>query len=956
MPADSDLKPEVAATGLLITLRDPATKPADAAKAVADAAPLLGKITPALRAMLCEAAEALALSSQPALLDATIQLTAKSRDLDPVDKPMQERLARLLAARLVQRAAQSTAPTPKELPQLLQDFEQIENAGLNNSTVDAFRAECLLAQNSPNRQELTSLIERAKPVDPYTQYVQARVLRTAAKPEWTKIASLLMTAYTDPAKPDAILAPTYRRADAAKLLVEAAMSKRKTSAVTAATVLANPFSDEKAAAEVFQWLRVARGISEGINLDLKRNRLDLRINWTLSAVWKPKPAEFADGEIARLAKMTNSELGADAFPILYVAYRTHGQEPGEQMASVQAAQRMVELFQKQFPVADPQAAKLYTDLIQPALALADGLAAGKSAPPELDQFYAAVAEFISHYQRVPKWPFADKQTEIEKLTSTAIKLNPKVAKYYTTRGIARISLTPPNVDGALSDADAASKLDPNLPAAYALQGHALIYRSRQQPSSDARKADLEKALTQCQAAVDKSKADDKERSMHLLYLSMAQLERANFDSDPKVKQDLLEQAVTNAQQAVDLEKAYPDYAYTALGNALEDVAWQVGQDPEKNYRAAIDAFSQAINSNPAAPTPLVSRARCEYRAIADSKLDPKVLGGTLEEDMQAAIADLEQAKQLNPNAVEPNLWLGKAEQLLNKFTEADAALGEAVKLAEEQKLPERAMFLIEWTRNAALNKDLSDADRAKTVRERAEQLKAAPSVGGASSAKQAALIIGESLLGEKPPKVADALKEYDAALTDYDKADPTKPLDPTKADGSDVSLLLARSACRLNPASEWNLTIAENLLKDTARIAQLKPGPRTVALADWYAANAKSRSAISSSPTFTPQKKKEFSDGAVDDIRNAIKLAPDDPASWEWRKLGALLMGVKIKLLPPNATPDTIKALGSEARKWIDDAIDQAGKRPDLAGTMDTLLRIQQDLDALLTNKGLPRS
>ncbi len=117
--------------------------------------------------------------------------------------------------------------------------------------------------------------------------------------------------------------------------------------------------------------------------------------------------------------------------------------------------------------------------------------------------------------------------------------------------------------------------------------------------------------------------------------------------------------------------------------------------------------------------------------------------------MQAAIADLEQAKQLNPNAIEPNLWLGKAEQLLNKFTEADAAFGEAVKLAEEQKLPERAMFLVEWTRNAALNKDLSDADRAKTVRERAEQLKAAPSVGGASSAKQAALIIRRKFAGRK---------------------------------------------------------------------------------------------------------------------------------------------------------------------------------------------------------------
>jgi hypothetical protein len=192
-------------------------------------------------------------------------------------------------------------------------------------------------------------------------------------------------------------------------------------------------------------------------------------------------------------------------------------------------------------------------------------------------------------------------------------------------------------------------------------------------------------------------------------------------------------------------------------------------------------------------------------------------------------------------------------------------------------------------------------------------------------------------------------------LVDFDKADPAKPLDPAKADGSDVSLLLARSACRLNPASEWNLTVAENLFKDTARVAQLKPDPHTQALADWYSANAKSRSVLSSSPTFTPQKKKEFSDGAIDDIRKAIALAPDDPDSWQWRTLGARLMGVKIMLLPATAPADTVKTLGTEARKWIDGAIEMAGRRPDLAANMDALTRTQQELDGVLTKKGLPR-
>ena len=152
------------------------------------------------------------------------------------------------------------------------------------------------------------------------------------------------------------------------------------------------------------------------------------------------------------------------------------------------------------------------------------------------------------------------------------------------------------------------------------------------------------------------------------------------------------------------------------------------------------------------------------------------------------------------------------------------------------------------------------------------------------------------------------------------------------------------------------MTTAESLLKDTARVAQLKPGPRMEAMADWYSANAKTRSAISSSPTFTPQKKKEFSDGAIDDIRKAIGLAPDDPGSWQWRAIGARLMGVKITLLPAATSPETIKTLGTEARKWIDDAIDQAGKRPDLAGNLEALQRMQQELDGVLTKKGVPRT
>lgn len=966
IPADdTELKSEVTATGLLIDLRDPATRPDAAGKLVADSIKLLGGLTPAMRNDLCCAAEALALGPAPATLDTVIDLTGRTRDLDPGDAA-NKRMARLLAARLQRKAAQTTPPTKEELPKLVEDCEEVEQAGVASGTVEAFHAECLLLQDSRDRQLLSTLIEKAKPVDAYTQFVEARVLRNSAQPDWAKISELLTTAYGgDPSKLLPGLDTQFRKTEAAKMLTEAALKKRVSlQPGNASAVLANPFGDAKIATEAFRLLELAARLSPEADLAASQpQQRELLINRALAAAWKTEPDEkLANSLCTTISTWSDTDLGTNAFPALWVVFHTHQTQAADQPTAVKAAQRLIELFQKQFPVADPQATEIYKQVLQPVLALADGLATGKTPPAELDKFYEATAEFIKHYQRA-KWPFADKQKEIETLISKAIKLNGKVAKYYTTRGVARVSQTPPNVEGALADAADAQKIDPNFPAAYALEGHALIYRSRQQPSNEARTADLEKAVAKCKLAVEKSKPEDKEHSMDLLNLSMAQLEKGNMETDQKAKKDLLHDAKANAEQAVELEKdrAYPDYAYSALGNALEDLAWLVGEDPEENYKAAMAAFSNAVASNPSACDPLVARARCYYKALVDSKLNPQFLGRTTEEAFQAALDDLKQAQQLNPAAVEPSFWEGKIDQQLGKYADADTELGEAVKLAEDNKVQGLGLYLVEWTRNAVMNRELSDEDREKLVKERTQKLIAAPSLGGSSNAKQAALLIAQSLLAQKTPKIADALKTYDAALADYDKSDPAKqPVDPKKADGADISLLSARAYCRLSvPKTDWNATALDSVLKDAARIIQLKPGPGFEALADWYSAYAKFQTFGSTSPTFalTPQKKIDYLDGAIADVRKAIELMPNDPGSWQWRQNGAAWIAIKITLSPASVTPtEANKKLAAEARQWMDDAIDMAGKRPDLSGQMANLQRTQQQVEKQLTDKGLPRT
>ena len=259
-------------------------------------------MNPTVRSELCTAAEAL-VSSSPELLEPTIQLVSKARDLDPGDDAMTKRLARLLAARLALRTAQPTAPSKDELKSWLLDCEQVEVAGLNNATVDTLHAECLLGQDSRDRQLLTTLIDRAKPVDGYTQFVQARVWRTQSQPDFEKIADLLTTAYADASKSLPPLAAPYRRVQAARLLIEAAAKKRAPATTKPDELLARPYPDEATADKAFRWLDTARNLSNGIETPglklTESEERELAINLMLSAGLKSKPDECAGGFASR---------------------------------------------------------------------------------------------------------------------------------------------------------------------------------------------------------------------------------------------------------------------------------------------------------------------------------------------------------------------------------------------------------------------------------------------------------------------------------------------------------------------------------------------------------------------------------------------------------------------------------------------------------------------------------
>ncbi len=415
---DGDLKTEITATGWLIDLSDPATPPAETAKAVAQATAQAVSLTPVLRGQLSAAATALALGTQPALLDSVLALVKKYYDLDPGDAEMAGRVAKLLAAQLTLRPAQQTVPSKDELNKIVQDCEQVEAAKLDNGTIDALHAECLLLLDSRDRNQLVDLAQSAKPIDAYVEYIQARVGRAMPGVDSPDDDRLLVKAFADPANLPLPLKAPFRRATAAKLLIATTARTRVNGPIAPATALANPFRDEEAAGEAYGQLGLARALSSDIEAaDLKLNdaqQRDLLLNLALAARWKTKPdAALAKSLAESLANLSDTELGRDAFPALYLIFLTHKDTAADQPVAIKAAQRLTELFQKQFSVADP--IQFYSDVIQPALALADAQSQAKKPPTDLDKFYAVAADFISHYQRATKWPFADKQVEQETL-------------------------------------------------------------------------------------------------------------------------------------------------------------------------------------------------------------------------------------------------------------------------------------------------------------------------------------------------------------------------------------------------------------------------------------------------------------------------------------------------------------------------------------------------------------
>ena len=267
-------------------------------------------------------------------------------------------------------------------------------------------------------------------------------------------------------------------------------------------------------------------------------------------------------------------------------------------------------------------------------------------------------------------------------------------------GKLRLQCSPPDVEGALGDADAlASMKNPNQFSVLNLRGNARFINSRQQKTVPDMLGELGKAGRGAETLDPLARqADSKfavEATRCFLLLSMLHLERGNYDNSlNRAKafedaRDYGEDALAACEKIPDTQKQhlYRRLAHEAIGNAAEDLAWLARVVPVKtHFTKALNNFLSAKTVPGSSTSPLMSLGRCYYKIVAESgkkendritvPLDASFYNGMSRLDMlKAAKQELTDATKssLPLEKAEAHFWLGRVLQILPHFSEHQPA-------------------------------------------------------------------------------------------------------------------------------------------------------------------------------------------------------------------------------------------------------------------------------------------
>jgi len=753
-------------------------------------------------------------------------------------------------------------------------------------------------------------------LSPYADYIRAALLE---KKDKAGAANRLAKALAGP-EPPAVLLDKDRQLRAGRILLAPAQQLRERGTYD------RPFGDSADAEQAYRWLSLAPAL-------LKAGQLDdtlanaLRLNLVLAAWNRPNHAAADEQLVLDLAGPLLSARDklkpADLCPLLLAraGALTHLTGTAARPA-LKDYEDALELTHKLGEGdADAAAVAAVDAVLTPALQLGERLlqqAGDADLKVQVAALSAAEARRITDH-RYARWSFTDlagkamaPDRKAFELYDRAVGLDSTRADYFVGRGMVRSGLPAADLDLVEKDAVDAQQRDGKNPGGYFLAGYVAHQRARAEADPEKRWNYLTTGLGAYDQAQTRAKelppGKDHLSATLLVDRSNICLDLGNHSADPDLRKKYLCQARAEARLATAAEgQRYPDEAWAALGNAQEDIAWQLGDTA--NYKAAVEAFGKARDfpmDDRTEAKRLVDLSRVRYRWVRFGGGDKDLLDRA-EQDLRIALR-----RQADPLTwAKAHDWLGL---IALERGDAPGAEGEFRQVAENLLDPKGSAA--EMTRYASdwVGQRRNEFDRypptkaAAPVLARAIRGRIRP--GGTGGERlQDTLDIAWSYEVENKP--AEALARYTDAL----------PADLTRTKAADLPLLLACGYLLMGSEADLAVEKKRSLETLAKQALELTSGDapaatrRNAALGFAGVAYHQMRT----QKDIPEDKNLAWHNESKKDLAPAVAAAPNDPNCPLWRVALALELAVDVQF-DPRLTAAEKTRLRTEIGEQLDTA------------------------------------
>jgi tetratricopeptide (TPR) repeat protein len=539
--------------------------------------------------------------------------------------------------------------------------------------------------------------------------------------------------------------------------------------------------------------------------------------------------------------------------------------------------------------------ELNATVLEPALRLGEDLLKGKSGAgvqTQVARLYAERGALLR--ENSAEFPESWRQQVFDAYRRAA-ELDPGEGAYLVEMAFAQRILPGADPTAIRQAAEKAVRKARDYPRAHYLLALLLFDDPAR---GEARLRHLKAAVAACEAGIqlyDKNRKPDETLPDLLTTCSAVTLSLANSEVSRAESLKYRLAARDHARRATMLERKYREYAWTALGNAHEELAY-FHENPRENYGVAVRAFTEAKDLRPDFPKSWLDLGRCQYRWVAFGKHDAKLL--------DEAVDALQRAVEEGPRSregVEAGYWLGKVHEFRGQFAEADKAFQKAAAAAEaldpanwKTYVLARAKLALTEARRQPKNAEAALTRARATVELVLKKL---------DRDVEAAKLLGESFLVQDDP--VRALSAYQRGL----------PEDRSAATSAHVELLLACVDCRLTPKGLKDPKLTpDSLVAEADRVVSLARSTGSTLEGAALGSAGLARVWALHSGKLEREAWPRYRKEAVAQLKLAIELDPEHSSGWLWRYLYAR------ELRQVKTPSDNVKKLKAEALARLKEA------------------------------------